>query len=184
MTDFRRGGQRRSDRVLDEVFVADRADLAMENLRSRRSESEQAEADLSYLRRLLQGRIDVVQAEIDRRATGDERSVLDRLPGVLAHDPPAAPYGLGRHTTVQPSGVTERRRRVEVLAADVELSDLASKSDGELGEALETFTAAEGDVSAERRRVQHVMDVLGAEVARRYRDGEASVDSLLTQEQA
>jgi len=69
------------------------------------------------------------------------------------------------------------------MAADVELSDLGSKSDEDLQEALDTFTAAERDVSAERHQVQRVMDLFGAEVARRYRDGEASVDSLLTEEQ-
>lgn len=183
MTDFRRGGNRRSDRVLDEGFVADLASLPMEDLRGRRAQTEQAEADLSYLRRLLQGRIDIVQAEVARRVRGDGESVLDQLTEVLAHDAPTTPYGLGRHTTVQPTAVGERRRRVELMAADVELSDLGSKSDEDLQEALDTFTAAERDVSAERHQVQRVMDLFGAEVARRYRDGEASVDSLLTEEQ-
>jgi hypothetical protein len=34
-------------------------------------------------------------------------------------------------------------------------------------------------VSALRAQVQQVMDALGAEVARRYREGEAAVDDLL-----
>jgi len=35
-------------------------------------------------------------------------------------------------------------------------------------------------VSENRRRVQTVMDGCSAEIARRYRDGEASVDELLS----
>ncbi len=178
-----RQGRRRSDRVLDEAFIANLPGLPLEELRSRRAHAEQAEADLSYLRRLLQGRIDIVRAEVRRRAGDGEPSVVDHLPDVLAHDAPAAPYGLGRYTTVEPSGLGQGRRQVELLAADIEFSDLASKTDDELREAADTFARAEREVSDERRQAQHVMDSFGAELARRYRDGEASVDSLLRQEQ-
>ena len=57
-----RGGQRRIDRVLDPRFVAGVGRLDLAELRSRREE-----ADVSFLRRLLQGRLDILRAELVRR---------------------------------------------------------------------------------------------------------------------
>ncbi len=57
------GGRRRIDRVLAEGFVDGLAILSLDEVRGRRRDAEQEEADLSYLRRLLQGRLDLVRAE-------------------------------------------------------------------------------------------------------------------------
>src|SRR5690242_19599644 len=63
--------------------------LSLVELRALRRETQQKEADLSYLRRLLQGRIDILQAELARRSApglpvpdtpGPDGQVLDRLP--------------------------------------------------------------------------------------------------------
>lgn len=182
MTDVRPGGNRRVDRVLDEAFVADLPGLTMTELRRRRADAEQEEVDLSYLRRLLQARIDIVQAEIERRAAGSTESVVDHLERVLADEAPAPPFGLGRHSVLEPTRVEEYQRRVERMVADVRLSDVGGQTDLQLAESLSTFGTEERALSALRRSVQRVMDVLGAEVARRYREGEASVDTLLAEE--
>ncbi len=184
MTGVRPGGKRRLDRILTEEFVADLGALPMADLRERRAEAEQEEVDLSYLRKLLQGRIDILQAEILVRAIGGQDRVVDDLPHVLADDTPAAPFGLGRHSTVQPSRVDDHHRRVEKMVADIGLSDAGSQTDEELTSALATFAVEERAVSAVRREVQRVMDLCGAEIARRYRDGEASVETLLAGEQS
>jgi hypothetical protein len=183
MKDVRPHGNRRIDRVLDEEFVADLAGLSMVDLRERRAEAEQEEVDLSYLRRLLQGRIDIVQAEIRRRAANGAGRVIDHLKQVLTDHNPGPPFGLGRHVVVEPSRVDQHRRRVERVVADVALSDVGAHSDEQLQDCLATFTVEERQISALRRAVQSVMDRCGAEIARRYRDGEASVDTLLAEEQ-
>lgn len=41
--------------------------LGLDQLRALRRETLEQEADLSYLRRLLQGRMDILRAELDRR---------------------------------------------------------------------------------------------------------------------
>jgi hypothetical protein len=165
------GGRRRIDHVLDADFLTD--------VRARRHEAEQEEADLSYVRRLLQGRIDIVRAELGRR-TGDERgSLVDQLAGILADGPVAEPHGLGRHNTVEPSRVADHRRSVEQLVSDVGVSDVVNRSDDELAESLTRLTNYEAAVSRNRRRVQEVMDACTAEIARRYQSGEATVDDLL-----
>jgi hypothetical protein len=173
------GGRRRIDHVLDEGFLVDLGTVALADVRARRHEAEQEEADLSYVRRLLQGRIDILRAELSRR-TGDERgSLVDQLAGILADGPPGEPHGMGRHSTVEPSRVAEHRRSVEQLVSDVGVSDVVNRTDEELAESLTRLTAYEAAVSRNRRRVQEVMDACTAEIARRYQSGEATVDDLL-----
>lgn len=175
------GGRRRVDRVLDEGFLDGLVDMPVEDVRERRRDAEQEEVDLSYLRRLLHGRIDLVKAEIRRRdpayAGG---SVIDELTAILT-DPRPTTRGLGRHLTIEPSRVDEHRRAVEALVADAFISDVGGRSDDELDAALERLTTAEADVSAVRKQVQHVADALSDELGRRYREGVASIDELLTE---
>jgi hypothetical protein len=173
------GGRRRIDHVLDPEFLDDLGTVALSDVRSRRHEAEQEEADLSYVRRLLQGRIDIVRAELSRR-NGDQRgSLVDQLAGILADGPAGAPHGMGRHNTVEPSRVAEHRRSVEQLVSDVGVSDVVNRTDDELAESLSRLTSYEAAVSRNRRRVQEAMDACTAEIARRYQSGEATVDDLL-----
>jgi hypothetical protein len=178
MTDVQPGGQRRIDRVLGPDFAAGLAGLTMPDLRARRHDAEQEEVDLSYLRRLLQGRIDILRAEQAQRQD-DGGTVIEKLTDILSEGRPGAPAGMGRYSSVEPSRAGEHRRRVEALVGDVDLSDVTRLADDDLERALEAFAAEERAVSALRSRVQQVMDTLGAEVARRYRDGEAVVQDLL-----
>jgi hypothetical protein len=173
------GGRRRIDRVLSPDFLTGMGDVSLADVRARRHEAEQEEADLSYVRRLLQGRIDIVRAEL-RRRSGDERgSLVDQLAGILADGPAGEPHGMGRHATVEPSRVAESRRSVEQLVSDVGVSDVVNRSDEELAASLSRLTDYEAAVSRNRRRVQEAMDACTAEIARRYQSGEATVDDLL-----
>lgn len=173
-------GMRRIDRVLAEDYLVGLTEAPLTDVRSLRAEAEQEEADLSYIRRLVQGRIDIVRAELARRTGGGEGSLVDSLAQVLADQTrTAAPHGMGRHSTVEPTRVDAHQRYVETLVADVDLSDTTNRTDEELNHALEVLASEEQVVSAKRRQVQGVMDALSAEVTRRYRDGEANVAELL-----
>ena len=174
------GGRRRVDRVLDPRFLEGLSDLPLAELRSRRREAEQEEADLSYVRRMLHGRMSIVTAELSRRdADGDAGSVVEELSRILG-DEQRSTRGLGRHLSVEPSRVDEHRRGEEAVVADAELSDVSARSDDELRAALDRLAGHESEVSEVRHAVQQVMDTLSAELTRRYRDGSASVDELLT----
>jgi hypothetical protein len=176
------GGNRRIDRVLADDFLSGLADRPLGEVREMRHEAEQEETDLSYLRRLLQGRIDILQAEVERRAgRGPGGSLLDALPGILAEDS-SSPHGMGRHVTVEPSRVDSHRRYVEALVADTDLSDPGRHDDETLGRLIDVLGREEADVSAKRRSVQTVMDACTAEIGRRYRDGDADVSDLLPSE--
>ena len=63
-------GNRRIDRVLAEDFLDGLRDLPLAEVRQLRTEAEQEEVDLSYLRRMIQGRLDILRAERERRRRG------------------------------------------------------------------------------------------------------------------
>lgn len=172
-------GNRRIDRVLAEDYLAGLTSSPLEQVRELRTEAEQEEVDLSYIRRMVQGRIDIVRAELERRGGGPSASLVDQLSSILADEPRAPARGLGRHTTLEPSRANEHRRYVERLVSDVDLSDVDVRTPDELEHALAVLIGEEQKLSAKRREVQQVMDACSAEITRRYREGEADVSALL-----
>src|SRR5919201_2148727 len=170
------GGQRRIDRVLDPGFVAGIAELDLAELRARREEAEAEEADISYLRRLLQGRLDILRAELVRRSRGgahDVAGLLAGLPSILSDEAPGTFSAIPR--VLVPSRADQHRRRVERLVSDETVARLPELDVDELTRAVEVLAREEESVSAHRRAVQRVVDVLRVELARRYRDGSAQV---------
>ncbi|MGZ4614509.1 MAG: RsiG family protein [Actinomycetes bacterium] len=174
------GGRRRIDKVLADDFAADVSSLDLDDLRARRREAEQEEADLSYVRRMLQGRMDILRAELSRRAGGSDAKIVEHLSQVLS-DAGRTDHGLGRFLRVEPSRVDEHRRAVEQVIADVGVSEVEGHSDDDIRAALGRLEEFEQVVSEDRRRVQRVMDALTAEVAARYKSGAANVEDLLAE---
>lgn len=178
-------GNRRIDRVLAVDYLDRLSERPIEDVRQLRQDAEQEEVDLSYLRRLLQGRLDILRAEVARRGgEGKAGSTLvDVLPQILAEEGGTpSPRGLGRHVTAEPSRTDSHRRRVEALVADVDLSDTSKHDDATLGRLMETLQREEADISATRREVQRVMDACTTEIGRRYREGDADIADLLPSE--
>jgi hypothetical protein len=177
------GGNRRIDRVLSAGYLDGLSGLSLAAVRELRDEAEQEEADLSYLRRLLQGRVDIIKAELSRRQgeLGELGSILDQLPRILADERTPA-RGLGRHTVIEPSRVDEHRRMIERLVGDSDLSALSGRTADQLEETVARFGEHERQISDQRRAVQVVMDACAREITRRYREGEADVSALLPSE--
>jgi chromosome segregation ATPase len=174
------GRHRRIDRVLADDFLDGIETRPLDEVREMRREAEQEETDLSYLRRVLQGRLDILRAELSRRSGDGSGDLVEALPQILADEgAPQAPRGLGRHVAVEPSRADAHRRHVEQLIADVDLSNPSAHDDASLQRTLETLEHEEQDVSEKRRQVQQVMDRCTQEITRRYREGEADVNELL-----
>ncbi|BBC34375.1 hypothetical protein SGFS_056690 [Streptomyces graminofaciens] len=179
--------------------------LRLPELRTLRRDAQRDEADLSYVRRLLQGRIDILRAELVRRGggaespgsgsgsgsgmgmgsgsgvgsgSGEASAFVDRLSAILT-DAPARQRSSARHVTVgTPHGEEYRLLAAEMLS-EVELSDLQARTDEELGAGLARLVRYEQQVSGRRQRLQRTADDCSAEIARRYREGEAQVADLL-----
>ncbi|MFD4410255.1 hypothetical protein [Streptomyces sp. NPDC058476] len=182
----------------------DLAVLRLPELRTLRRDAQRDEADLSYVRRLLQGRIDILRAELARRgglrasspaaAPGQpgvvgsvespdverlpELSVVERLPEILT-DAPARHRSSARHVTVGTPHGEEYRRLAADMLGEVELSDLEARTDDELVAGMGRLVRYEQQVSRRRQQLQRTADDCSAEIARRYREGEAQVDDLL-----
>jgi hypothetical protein len=59
------------------------------------------------------------------------------------------------------------------------LMDLPASTEAQLGDVAERLRAFERQVSDQRRHALHAFDAVSAEVIRRFRDGEVSVESVL-----
>ncbi|MER7700701.1 MULTISPECIES: ABC transporter substrate-binding protein [unclassified Streptomyces] len=161
--------------------------LRLPELRALRRDAQRDEADIGYVRRLVQGRIDILRAELARRrgpaapvagAAVADAAVVSRLSEILA-DTPSRHRSSARHVTLTtPRGDEFRQLAAETLA-EVELSDLVARTDEELHTAMGRLVRYEQQVSRRRHELQRTADDCGAEIARRYRDGEAQVDDLL-----
>ncbi|WP_371777037.1 ABC transporter substrate-binding protein [Streptomyces sp. NBC_01438] len=151
--------------------------LRLPELRTLRRDSQSDEADLSYVRRLVQGRVDILRAELARRRD-PESPVVDRLSEILA-DAPSLHRSSARHVTLSTPRSDEYRQLAAETLAEVELSDLDARTDEELHTAMGRLVRYEKQVSRRRHRLQRTADDCSAEIARRYRDGEAQVDDLL-----
>ncbi|WP_436840376.1 RsiG family protein [Streptomyces flavofungini] len=183
--------QRTDSPVLPDVPAHDLTTLRLPELRELRRSTQQDEADLSYVRRLLQGRIDILRAETARRrapgpggrdpeatTAAESPLVVDRLPEILT-DGPARHRSSARHVTLGTPHSEEYRRLAAEMLADVELSDLVARTDEELHAAMGRLVRYEQQVSRRRQEMQRTTDDCSAEIARRYREGEAQVDDLL-----
>ncbi|MCG7210350.1 MULTISPECIES: RsiG family protein [Streptomyces] len=153
--------------------------LSLPELRVLRRDAVRDEADLSYVRRLLQGRIDILRAELARRSPAGAASVVDRLPEILT-DAPARHRSSARHVTLGTPHNEEYGRLAAEMLAEVELSDLQARTDPELTTAMGRLIRYEQEVSRRRQHLQRTADDSSGEITRRYRDGEAQVDDLLT----
>ena len=165
-------GHRRIDRIRDDAYTVDLGSLSLPDLRERRDECLAEREYLSLLRRLVQGRAEILRAELDARGSGEDRGPLvDRLAQILAGD---EPKGAARGEAVK-VGLPEEelllaRRRVERLVADAGISDPSALDDERLAGAVDLLVAEEREVSSARADVIHVLDIVQDELKRRYRE--------------
>jgi hypothetical protein len=167
-------------------YLGDLTALEMKELRSRRATCQDVETGLSYLRRMVQGRLDVAEAERARRAdrtpSGDDdlEDLIARLPELLAHSTRSP--GNGRLPSAMGTGDIDEDLADELdqIATTGRLSEPDQLSDDELAAVVTALEAFERQVSDLRRALFDRIDAIEAELTRRYRTGEASVDSLLS----
>ncbi len=172
--------ERREDRILDPEFLTGVESIPTADLRLRRDECRELEAEFSYARRLLQGKIDILASELKRRSEGGDSGMGDlvsRLPSILADEARSGP-ATRLLATELPRNAGRYRRQTERLATGV--ADIESSSPEELSAMVEELAAEERKVSEDRRRAQQIIDGLNAELVRRYRKGEEDPSALLS----
>lgn len=171
------------DRLLDPGFAEDLAGVDMAEVRSRRAACQHREESISYLRRIIQVRLDLLGSEMARRQSGEapipSDELIARLPTILADHGRAPGFGQPPRELRLPDIDADLEALVDDIIAPGRLNDMASIPSGELESLLERLASLEQDVSTVRRTLHLQIDRLQAEVTRRYRSGEASVDALL-----
>jgi hypothetical protein len=162
---------RRIDKIRDPSFVEDLASLSLDDVRERRDDCLAEREYLSLLRRLLQGRAEILKAEAEGRADGDGGSLVDRMADILSDDEhPVTSRGEAVRIGVPEEEMLLARRRVERLAADSGISDPSALDDDALAAAIDALVTEELGVSDARHDVIVVLDVLQDELKRRYKD--------------
>jgi hypothetical protein len=177
------------DKELDRLFAPDYLDdmngRSLDEVRAMRAECQDVEEVVSYLRRVVQGRLDVVHSFLDHHETGqsvgDLDSVVEDLSAIIGSGP-ARPPGYGR----LPSQMSPDMERVdltqeidEVLDADG-IGKLPTMSEGELRGLAERLTVIEQRISDQRKMLHERIDALQAQIVSRYKTGEATVDGLMS----
>ena len=170
------------DRLMAPDFVSDLAALSLPELRARRVECGEAEAALSYLRRLVQVRLDIVVTEMERRAaggTGELSEIIDNLGEILAEG--GTRTTAGRLPSLDLPDVNHRMLTAELdRIFDIGRAALLSEMDeADVASLAARMRDLERKVSTQRRALHERLDALQAEVIRRYKSGEASPDALL-----
>jgi hypothetical protein len=161
---------RRIDRIRDPSYLDGIESRSLEDVRARRDECLSEREYLSLLRRLVQGRAEILRAELASRGRDDEVPLVERLSDILASDQPATSRGEAMRITVPEEEMLLARRRVERLVSDAGISDPTELDDGELREAVEVLVGEERVVSEERGEVLRVLDALQDELKRRYKE--------------
>ncbi len=165
-----RPANRRIDRIRDPSYLDGIEGHALDDVRARRDECMAEREYLSLLRRLVQGRAEILKAELSSRGSGDERPLVDRLSEILASDQPVTSRGEAMRVTLPEEEMLLARRRVERLVADAGISDPSDLDDERLQEAIEVLGGEEREVSAQRTDVHRVLDALQEELKRRYKE--------------
>jgi hypothetical protein len=167
--------KRRLDVMLESSYLDGLADRSLDEVRAMREECLSVETEVSYVRRLAQARIDIVEAELDRRARGGSlNDLVAALPQILADDSPRADPALSRLPRhLAPAPGIEWRRGREGLITDATLVKLPNLSEEELTTTLGELRQLENEVSVTRRGLHRVIDSIEAELAERHKVGHA-----------
>jgi hypothetical protein len=154
------------------------ATMPLERLRATRAALQHEDDVVSYARRVAQARLDLVKAELTRRERGEAdvdlpselRVVLSQhLTGGPAR-PPRPTDDLSDHPLSQ---------ELDSICAEHGFGRLEELDAAGLVGLASALADYEHRVSVDRRSRFERLDALSAELVRRYRDGEATVDGLL-----
>jgi hypothetical protein len=171
--------QRRSiETLLDPQFLAGIDTASPEQLRDKLRDARTEEDSLSYVRRNLHGRLDLLRAELDFRHgdRGADRSVETMTTALSSRG--AGGRG-GRAGLGLQAAAAAGERGVERVLAEDHLARLPEMSDEEIEQVVGRVEEAERELSEDRHRLHDVIDALEAELAVRYKNGlEPSLDRL------
>lgn len=163
----------RIDQVLEPSYSTDLAARDSDRLRAMKAECAALENAVSYSRRLAQGRIEILEAERQRRADGRPLSdLIEQLPHILAGE--SGRSGAAHTRLAEPDrDILELRwpDGRERLLADDSLANLPTVTDTDLTSTIDALRDFERDLSEQRRALHGVIDGIEHEIATRAAAG-------------
>ena len=171
------------NRLLSPDYVEGLDTASMDEVRRRRQECQDLETGQSYLRRLVQGRLDIVHVEIERRLDKTEgpdlERLVSRLPAILAEHS-RDPEARGQLPAVGlPEGEIAGLSELDAVIDTGRLGSLDELTDIELHALADRLDEMERSISLKRRVLHEHIDAFQGEIVKRYKSGEATVDALL-----
>jgi len=157
--------------------TTDPTELSLAELRERRQELQAEDDVVSYARRVAQARLDLVNSEIAHRESHSGEMLRDELNSLLSRHLTGGPGRPPRPT----EDLSDHPLAIELDAVCTEkgFGRLKELDGAQLAALSAAITEFEARVSSDRRERYDRLDALSAELVRRYREGEADVDSLL-----
>jgi hypothetical protein len=174
--------RRRIDQIRAPEFIAGLDAVDLDELRRRRDMCGELDVELSFYRRMLHGRMDLLSFELRRRSGEEKRSLMEALPEILSGGGEPQPFrqpGDGRAIPIKAPDLPEvGKRPVDHALGNDFLARLPQLSDGELEETRAMLAEVETEISGQRRAVFGVIDLMQAELNRRYRGDLADDESI------
>lgn len=167
------------DQLISIEEPADLSTCSLAELRTVRDHYQDVEHGLSYARRIVQGRLDTVTVEIERRSDSEPGGdLIGRLPEALA----AHTRGPGLPRPVRdlepPEWADELLVELDEILPPTRLGQLGELDEAALIAAAGRIGNLERRLSDMRHDVHRRIDRVQDELVGRYRDG-AAVDDLL-----
>jgi hypothetical protein len=170
------------ERLLGPGYLEGVKARSLEEVRVMRAECQEAETAVSYLRRMAQGRLDIVHAYLDRGeddAITALDSLVEQLPEIISAGP-QRPAGPGRlPSQMSPDMDRDFTAELDTVLNAEHIAELPTMGREGLLELAARLSAIESRSSSERRALHERIDKLQAEIVSRYKTGEASVEGLL-----
>lgn len=162
--------ERRLQRVTAPDYLADLPHTDAGRVRELRDECQAAERRLSYVRRVLQGHLDLALAEIARRHGDNAAALVTRVTHALTGPAGAArsPRAVGLY---EPADADD-------AGIDVDTGQLPDMDDATLDALVERLTAQERALSAQRGILLDHLDRLQDALVTRYRDDHTAIDEV------
>lgn len=164
------------ERVTDRGYLENLEAKSEDDLRTMLAECSEAENEVSFERKLCQGRIDILKAELARRREGGDTSdLVARLPQILAGDEPRSDPGALPSRAPDfsiPRNADIPRRRVEEIVGEQTIARLPQLPDEEISSVIDALIEHESTLSARRRALHEIIDVLQQENVKRLKAGE------------
>lgn len=168
-------------RVLDPTYLSGVADAPIDQVRSMRSACADLENGASYVRRLVQGRLDLLIEETKRRADGgggNLKELVDGLADMLSEGVRAPGSGRIDQDLDPPEAVVGPLTAVlDAKVGPNVVTAVADLGDDELSAAVIALRDFEEDLSGARQSLHGTIDSLNNELARRIAAGETPASS-------